>query len=196
MKKIIILLSILVFTGYANKTESTRATFLNYAEMDWGCSADFIIGKERVNVEGCPKDLSIYEHNKGKTLDLKYTTGMVEGFKTYYFVDVSISNSNINARKNITNIAIQVSDFMLDYNTLKGTKVCVDGNIVSMGDMTTLMDKNNEMASINLNIDKLSRNLRKDIMQKCTIMSSCSQVVCGVVQDVMYDKGLIVSEIK
>ena len=91
---------------------------------------------------------------------------------------------------------LQVSDFMLDYNSLKGTKVCVHGDIMSMGDMTTLMDKNNAMVSINLNTDKLSRNLRKEIMQKCTMMSTCSQVVCGLVRDVMYDKGLIVTEIR
>ena len=94
------------------------------------------------------------------------------------------------------NNAMQVSDFMLDYNSLKGTNVCVHGDIMSMGDMTTLMDKNNAMASINLNTDKLSRSLRKNIMRKCTMMSTCSQVVCCSVQDVMYDKGLIVSEIK
>ncbi len=82
--------------------------------------------------------------------------------------------------------AMQVSDFILDYNSLRGTKVCVHGDIMSMGDMT----------SINLNTNKLSRNLRKDIMQKCTMMSTCSQVVCGVVQDITYSKGLIVSEIK
>jgi len=65
----------------------TKATFLGYAEMDWGCTSNFMINGEKVDVEGCPKDKMIYEHNKGKILTLKYKTGMVEGFKTYYFVD-------------------------------------------------------------------------------------------------------------
>jgi len=69
----------------------TNAIFLGYAELDWGCFSDFIINGEKVEVEGCPEDKSIYRKNEGKALKLKYTTGMVEGFKTYYFVGVSNS---------------------------------------------------------------------------------------------------------
>jgi len=68
------------------------AKFLGYAEMDWGCMSYFIINGEKVEVEGCPKDKSIYENKEGKILKLKYETGMVEGFETFYFVDVSPSN--------------------------------------------------------------------------------------------------------
>lgn len=67
----------------------TEAEFLGYAEMDWGCMSDFIINSEKVVVEGCPENKSIYENNVGKVLKLSYKTGMVEGFKTFYFVDAA-----------------------------------------------------------------------------------------------------------
>lgn len=69
----------------------TEAKLLGYAERDWGCISDFIINGEKLEVEGCPENKSIYENNVGKILKLRYKTGMVEGFKTYYFVGVSNS---------------------------------------------------------------------------------------------------------
>lgn len=94
------------------------------------------------------------------------------------------------------NSSMQVSDFMLDYNSLKETKVCVAGNITSMGNTTMLADRNNPMTSIFLDTSRLSRDSRKQIMQQCGIMETCSNVVCGKVSDIMYNKGLIVTEIR
>jgi len=71
-----------------NNGIQAKATFLGYGERDWGCTSDFIINGKKVEVEGCPKDKMIYENNQGKALILTYKTGMVEGVKTYYFVDV------------------------------------------------------------------------------------------------------------
>jgi hypothetical protein len=91
--------------------------------------------------------------------------------------------------------SMEVSDLILDYSRIEGTNICVQGEIISMGDISMLRDRNNLMASVNLNTKKLSRNLRKNIMQKCTFMNTCLQIVCGVAQDVDYDKGLIVNKI-
>ena len=65
-----------------------------------------------------------------------------------------------------------------------------------MGDTITLGDRNNPMTSIFLDTSKLPRNLRKQIMQQCGMMNTCSNVVCGRASDIMYNQGLIAEEIK
>lgn len=94
------------------------------------------------------------------------------------------------------NDTIQVPDFILDYSSLKNTKVCVAGDIRSMGDITMLADRNNPMASIFLDTSRLSRDLRKQIMQQCGMMDTCSSIVCGKASDIMFNKGLIAEKIK
>jgi len=94
------------------------------------------------------------------------------------------------------NATMQVSDFILDYSSLKNIKVCVAGNITSMGDTTMLADKNNPMTSIFLDTSKLSRNLRKQIMQQYGMMDTCSNIVCGRASDIMFNQGLIAEKIK
>lgn len=93
------------------------------------------------------------------------------------------------------NTVIQVSDFILDYHLIKGTKTCVQGNLISLGDDVSISDKQNVMSSVTLDTKGLSRDLRKQIMQTCTIVSPCLEIVCGVAEDVDYDKGLIVNKL-
>ncbi len=90
---------------------------------------------------------------------------------------------------------MQVSDFILDYHTIKGSKICVQGNIISLGEDTSISDNYNAMSSFNLDTRNLSRDIRKQIMQKCTISSPCLEVVCGIAQDIYEDKGLVVNQV-
>ncbi len=94
--------------------------------------------------------------------------------------------------------SIEVADFILDYEDLKKSKVCVKGDIVSIGDETQLLDTNNASTRILIDVSNMSRSLRKEIMQKCTMFSTCSSVVCGSPDDSLLQmyKTLYVSEIK
>jgi len=123
----------------------------------------------------------------------------------YTSSEVNTQKSRKNTSNDIINIqddpvkindTMQVSDFILDYSSLKNIKVCINGNILSMGDTTVLVDKSNSMISISLDINKLSRKIRKQIMQQSSIENIWSNVVCGKASDIMYDKGLIIEEIK
>lgn len=104
--------------------------------------------------------------------------------------------SNILASEH-SNKVIQVSDLLLDFNDIIDNNVCVSGNMVAMGDVTLLQDKDNVGVTINLNTTQLERNIRKKIMQSCTLFDPCRKVIlCGVVAHVSFLKGLIVKEVK
>ena len=58
---------------------------------------------------------------------------------------------------------ISVSDFILDYNSLQNKNICVSGNIMSMGDIDSIMlsDRQNSMTSIFIDVTKLPRETKK-----------------------------------
>jgi hypothetical protein len=93
---------------------------------------------------------------------------------------------------------MSVSDFILDYNSLQNKNVCVSGNIMSMGDIDSIMlsDRQNSMTSIFIDVTKLPRETKKQILQNCGIMQTCTNTVCGYPAQVMLNKGLSVNEIK
>ena len=96
------------------------------------------------------------------------------------------------------NNTMQVSDFILDYNSLQNKNVCVSGNIMSMGDdeSVMLMDRQNSMTSIFIDVSNMPRETRKSIMQQCGIGGTCFNTVCGQAREIMFDKGIYVNQIK
>ena len=96
------------------------------------------------------------------------------------------------------NNTMQVSDFILDYNSLQNKNVCVSGNIMSMGDdkSVMLMDRQNSMTSIYIDVSNMPRKTRKAIMQQCGMGDTCSNIVCGQARKIMFDKGIYVNQIK
>ena len=85
---------------------------------------------------------------------------------------------------------MEVSDFILDYNKLQNTEVCVQGDIGASGEMTLLADRKNGSTSVMVDTASLPRSLRKQIMQQCTFMSPCqNHVVCGYVDNSLLQFG-------
>ncbi len=121
------------------------------------------------------------------------------GTQEVKFVNGDIEYVNMGDREedpSDTPNVILVSDFILDYNSLKHSNICVKGSIFAMGDIITLSDLDNQMTQVFLDINNLSRELRKKIITICNGSNNCIQTICGIAQDINFDKGIKVNEIK
>lgn len=92
---------------------------------------------------------------------------------------------------------ISTDDFRLDYSSLKGKKVLVEGEVLYMMNIFTLKKNNMDLSPILIDVSNLPRDEQKKILQECaTLTSVCKGVVYGIAGKVMYQNGIIAEGIQ
>ncbi len=101
------------------------------------------------------------------------------------------------ARTTPTVPLIDLEDLRLDMASLEGKKVRVRGVGLFMMEMFFLKQTMTDMSPIVINISKLQREQRRQLMQQCSdIMSGCRVTILGTVGKVSYQNGLMAENIE
>ncbi len=142
--------------------------------------------------EICKTEKEIYAYHKKKLSSPQENQDVIENY-----TQQKREEQTVYAPTQKINI-IDVADFILDYEDLKKSEVCISGHIVSISDETQLLDINNPATRILIDVSKMPRSLKKEIMQKCTFLGGCNNIVCGYADNSLIQlyKTLHVSEIK
>jgi hypothetical protein len=86
---------------------------------------------------------------------------------------------------------LDMDDLRLDIASLDGRKIRVRGIGLYMMDMFMLKKSMTDMSPIIVNISKLQREQRRQLIQQCSdIMSGCKVIVNGTVGKVSYQNGI------
>lgn len=92
---------------------------------------------------------------------------------------------------------LDMDDLRLDIASLEGRKVRVKGVGLYMMDMLILKKSMTDMTPVYINISKLEREQRRQILQQCSnIMAACQVTVQGVVGKVNYLNGILAENIE
>lgn len=82
----------------------------------------------------------------------------------------------------------EVSDVILDYDSIKNTPVKVKGYFKSLGALNYLFETKGSTVFVMLNTSELPREDRKKLLRECS--KGCVLTVMGGVEDVLYSKGI------
>lgn len=82
----------------------------------------------------------------------------------------------------------EVSDVILDYDSIKATPVKVKGYFKSLGELNYLFETKGSTVFVMLNTSELPREDRKKLLRECS--KGCVLTVTGGVEDVLYSKGI------
>lgn len=88
----------------------------------------------------------------------------------------------------------EVSDVILDYDSIKDTPVKVKGYFKSLGALNYLFETKGSTVFVMLNTSELPREDRKKLLRECS--KGCVLTVMGRVEDVLYSKGIKVSVLR
>lgn len=92
---------------------------------------------------------------------------------------------------------IDLDDFRLDYKSLVGKTVRVEGVGLYMMDIFMLRKSQTDMSPIIIDTSKVSRMQQKRIMQDCAdLMSGCKVTIYGVAGAVNYQNGIIATSVE
>lgn len=92
---------------------------------------------------------------------------------------------------------MDIDDLRLDMESLKDKDVRVRGKGQYMMDIFMLTKNNADMNPIVIDISRLERNDRKDILKNCSdVMRQCEVTIQGTVGDVSFQSGIIAEKIE
>lgn len=92
---------------------------------------------------------------------------------------------------------LDMDDLRLDIASLDGRKVRVKGIGLYMMDMLMLKKSMTDLSPIYINISKLAREQRRQIIQQCSnVMTGCAVTVQGAVGKVNYLNGILAENIE
>jgi hypothetical protein len=89
---------------------------------------------------------------------------------------------------------MSVTDFVLDYDSLIGKKVEVQGYLFFMSDILFLYASEESTTAVSVDFSGLSRDKRRVIMEECD-GEYCKATVIGTAGEVDFDKGIIAIDI-
>lgn len=75
---------------------------------------------------------------------------------------------------------LEITDLVLDHETLIGQQVAVFGTVQSVGVFARLRDKRNHLIDVKLSLSELPRSERKRLMMECA--NGCDGTIIGMVQ--------------
>lgn len=90
--------------------------------------------------------------------------------------------------------SFEVSDVLLDYNSIIGQEVTVSGFYLQMGEMAFLYEEPGSMTSLYIDSSGADRETRKYLLKNCG--SGCNIQLTGKVANVMFSPGIILKSIK
>ena len=90
--------------------------------------------------------------------------------------------------QNNNNLEMTFNDLYLDYQQLKGKEVHVKGFMFATGDTGYMTSKQGGTTMLFVELIKLSRQERKEILEKCS--GGCELTIEGIVNEVLYQKGI------
>jgi hypothetical protein len=90
--------------------------------------------------------------------------------------------------------SLEVSDVLLDYNSIIGQEVTASGFYLQMGEMALLYEEPGSMTFLQVDSSGADRETRKYLLKNCG--SGCNIQLTGKVADVMFSPGIILKSIK
>jgi hypothetical protein len=105
----------------------------------------------------------------------------------------SLKLNEANKKENLSS-SMSFNDLYLDYNQLRGKAVQVSGYLMTAGDYAIMTEKQGATTMIYVDTSNMSREDRKKILDECS--SGCMMDFEGVVNDVMYQKGIKLTSLR